>query len=462
MTQHENAKKIRLTGKGLRILRAAFHMAQKVGEGVGRGALLLRTMPKKDMSDNPLLPGLEIGLEQVAFTPTREKGLARLGCFVSRAGQYYTKQRNYDFGLDRRNNVSALSPWLRHRLITEEEVLHATLARHAFSSAEKFIQEVFWRTYFKGWLEHRPSVWTSYQTSLLRAIEACEANQSLAEDYRAAVNGATGIDGFDHWSRELLETGYLHNHARMWFASIWIFTLRLPWELGADFFIRHLMDGDPASNTLSWRWVAGLHTKGKTYQARAANISKYTNGRFRPGNELSTNAEPLFEKTEHRRIEIPSADRFPDGDFLLLMTEEDTRPEDLLPRTPAATLGLVATEKRSPLAIGALARNFAYGAVADALARNGGGQPVFADNWADAIIAAAQQTGSRAVVTAYAPVGPVQIYLADAKNDLAKAGLTLHQIRRDYDDVTWPHATKGFFALKQKIPQILRDLRLRG
>jgi deoxyribodipyrimidine photo-lyase len=65
--------------------------------------------------------------------------------------------------------------------------------------------------------------------------------------------------------QELVETGYLHNHARMWFASIWIFTLRLPWELGADFFLRHLLDGDAASNTLSWRWVAGLHTKGKHY-----------------------------------------------------------------------------------------------------------------------------------------------------------------------------------------------------
>ncbi len=70
-----------------------------------------------------------------------------------------------------------------------------------------------------------------------------------------------------------MATGYLHNHARMWFASIWIFTLRLPWELGADFFLRHLLDGDPASNTLSWRWVGGMQTMGKTYLARADNIA---------------------------------------------------------------------------------------------------------------------------------------------------------------------------------------------
>ena len=94
--------------------------------------------------------------------------------------------------------------------------------------------------------------------------------------------GATGIDCFDAWARELVATGYLHNHARMWFASIWIFTLRLPWELGADFFLRHLIDGDPASNTLSWRWVAGLQTAGKTYLATAENIARFTGGRFAP------------------------------------------------------------------------------------------------------------------------------------------------------------------------------------
>ncbi|BAU31831.1 deoxyribodipyrimidine photo-lyase [Microcella alkaliphila] len=78
----------------------------------------------------------------------------------------------------------------------------------------------------------------------------------------------------------------------MWFASIWIFTLRLPWQLGADVFLRNLLDGDPASNTLSWRWVAGLQTRGKTYQATADNIARFTDGRYRPRG-LATTAEPL-------------------------------------------------------------------------------------------------------------------------------------------------------------------------
>ena len=104
----------------------------------------------------------------------------------------------------------------------------------------------------------------------------------LRQACELACFGQTGIECFDTWARELTTTGYLHNYARMWFASIWIFTLKLPWQLGPDFFLRHLLDGDTASNTLSWRWVAGLQTVGKTYLARAANISRYTGGRFKP------------------------------------------------------------------------------------------------------------------------------------------------------------------------------------
>ncbi len=109
-----------------------------------------------------------------------------------------------------------------------------------------------------------------------------EGGSGFARAYRRAIEGKTGIDCFDAWVEELLETGYLHNHTRMWFASIWIFTLQLPWELGADFTYRHFVDGDPASNTLSWRWVGGLHTRGKTYLARPDNIAEHTGGRFRP------------------------------------------------------------------------------------------------------------------------------------------------------------------------------------
>ena len=433
-----------------------------MGEGLGRGAFLLREMPEKPVSEIPMLPGFEAKAERISFTPTREAGRDRLDQFVGRAGRHYAGQRNYDFGPDNRSNVSALSPWIRHRLVTEEEVLRAILARHAPSAAEKFIQEVFWRTYFKGWLEQHPTVWTAYQKGLTRALEEMEANLAMASSYRSAVTGATGIDGFDQWSRELVETGYLHNHSRMWFASVWIFTLRLPWELGADFFLRHLMDGDPASNTLSWRWVGGLHTKGKTYQARAANISKYTDGRYRPVHKLSNSTDPLQEDFEHPRVAIPRAEHIPANDFILLVTEEDTRVEELLARAPAATFGVLATQKRSPLPLGANARDFAHGAVADALSRDGSDQSVLDKNWVEKLISKAQFAGVTSVVTPYAPIGPVQSLLAEAKLEIENAGLTLHQIRRDYDNLAWPHATKGFFALKKKIPRILSGLGLGG
>ena len=179
------------------------------------------------------------------FSPTRAAGLDRLNAFVPHAGRAYAEGRNTDPGPGAASAVSRLSPWLRRRLLTEAEIVAAVLAEHRLADAEKFVAEVLWRTYWKGWLELRPGVWRQFvadrdaarQLPIARAIAAAEA-------------GTTGIDGFDDWARELVETGYLHNHARMWFASIWIFTLRLPWALGADFFLRHLIDADPASNTL--------------------------------------------------------------------------------------------------------------------------------------------------------------------------------------------------------------------
>ena len=214
------------------------------------------------------------------FTPTRQAGLNRLNEFIERAGEVYSRCRNYDLGPRNRANVSALSPWIRHRLITETEVLEAVLQVHDFKTAEPFINEVFWRAYFKGWLEQHPTVWPSYQSDLRRQIRSLEKDRRLAELYTNAVAGQTGIDCFDTWANELITTGYLHNHARMWFASIWIFTLRLPWELGADFFLRNLLDGDPASNTLAWRWVAAFKQKGAPISLELQTFQNLPTGAF--------------------------------------------------------------------------------------------------------------------------------------------------------------------------------------
>ena len=89
----------------------------------------------------------------------------------------------------------------------------------------------------------------------------------------------------------------------MWFASIWIFTLKLPWQKGAEFFLKYLLDGDAASNTLSWRWVAGLQTKGKNYSAQSWNIEKFTNNKYK-NIRLVENPIPLQDKREYKLTEI--------------------------------------------------------------------------------------------------------------------------------------------------------------
>jgi len=112
-----------------------------------------------------------------------------------------------------------------------------------------------------------------------------------------ALEGKTNIECFNYWVNELKNNNYLHNHTRMWFASIWIFTLELPWQLGAEFFMQHLYDGDAASNTLGWRWVAGVQTQGKHYLASEWNINKFTYNRFN-NIKLNENAPPkISEKT---------------------------------------------------------------------------------------------------------------------------------------------------------------------
>ena len=393
------------------------------------------------------------------FTPTRAAGLARLEIFAGRAGDVYDRCRNYDLGPEQRANVSALSPWIRHRLITEEEVIRATLARHPFEKAERYLHEVFWRTYFKGWLEHHPSVWHAYQAGLRRHIKSVDRDRRLAASFAQATAGETGIECFDAWAEELVRTGYLHNHARMWFASIWIFTLELPWELGADFFLRHLMDGDPASNTLAWRWVAGLQTKGRPYIARVSNISKFTDGRYCPTHQLNTNFTALVEEADHLRVPLPDAAHVGDiaGDYLLLITEEDMQIADTLPHAPAARIGALATQSRSPLPLGAVAREFACGAMQDACA---GSDVIEAGAWLEALITACRTAGVMTIVTGYVPVGPVATALSDAAPRLLAEGIKIIQVRRDFDTVAWPHATKGFFKMKKEVPSILQRLQL--
>ena len=227
------------------------------------------------------------------FEASRAKAIEKLDHFIENNLTDYSKLRNFDLGPEGRSNVSCLSPYITHGIINEKEIIKKSLDKFSFAKNEKFIQEVLWRTYWKGWLELRPNVWNDYLIELKKIREDFKDNK----EYLNAIEGKTNIECFNFWINELKENNYLHNHTRMWFASIWIFTLELPWQLGAEFFMQHLYDGDAASNTLGWRWVAGIQTQGKHYLASEWNIKKFTNNRFQ-NIKLNENAPPkISEKT---------------------------------------------------------------------------------------------------------------------------------------------------------------------
>ena len=221
------------------------------------------------------------------FKPSRTFAEELMNEFIENNLVNYSKLRNFDYGPDKRSNVSCLSPYVTHGVISEVELIKKSLNKYSFVKNEKFIQEIMWRTFWKGWMELRPDVWADYLLELKQIKDKYKNDQ----DYKKAVEGSTEIQCFNEWVGELKENNYLHNHARMWFASIWIFTLELPWQLGAEFFMQHLYDGDPASNTLGWRWVAGIQTQGKNYLASEWNIKKFTDNRFK-NIKLKENASP--------------------------------------------------------------------------------------------------------------------------------------------------------------------------
>ena len=371
--------------------------------------------------------------------PTRIAALSRLEAFVPHAVRY-AGSRNFDLGAGKHDGVSGLSPYIRTRLVTEAECTRAVLAQHSPRAAEKFLQEIAWRTYWKGWLEMRPVVWENYLISLA-VLEKSPA-------YQQAVSGDTGIGCLDLWARELLETGYLHNHARMWFASIWIFTLKLPWQLGADFFLRHLLDADPAANTLSWRWVAGLHTPGKHYLARAENIAKCTLGRFNPTGQLNEKAAPIpmDHFPEKQPLHLPPNQK-PQGRTGHLMF-----PEDLA--APSADLGEIhATAAYLPPAhrTSPLVTDFLEGAINSSLTERNGtllGEP-FQSSLNDWI----RTEKLDSIVISRPTVGFTADFLKSQK-----LPPNTHTFIRTWDRLLWPHATAGFFKLKAALPQIHASL----
>ncbi|MGE5154514.1 MAG: FAD-binding domain-containing protein, partial [Bdellovibrio bacteriovorus] len=384
--------------------------------------------------------------------PSRDAGLGRLSAFLPKVADYARERNRVVPPQDR---VSGLSPYLRHRLILEYEVIGAVWSAHPPAAVEKLVAEVLWRTYWKGWLELRPQVWRSYLEQWRHDRDGLDG--PAAERHAAAVAGRTGIACFDAWVGELTATGYLHNHVRMWLASIWIFTLRLPWTLGAAFFLRHLLDGDPASNTLSWRWVAGLHTRGKHYLARAENIARYTEGRFDPRGQLDEQARPLIEPwldlSPRPLLERTSPD--PAATSALLLTPDDLTAE----RSPIAGLrflGVAGGWDRGVLReldLAPAVAAFTGEALGDSLSRAGAHFGVSSHRldetaWVQSAEDWARGLGVSQLVTLETPVGPWAERIEGLGLRLAPQGIRLVRLRRPWDSTLWPGATQGFFRVQ--------------
>ena len=252
------------------------------------------------------------------FEASRTFAEKKLDSFIDNNLNEYSKLRNFDFGPNKRSNISCISPYVTHGVINEIEIIKKSLKKNSFVKNEKFIQEVLWRVYWKGWLELRPDVWTDFKYSLKKLKKEYENNNKYIE----AINAKTNIDVFNSWVNELKNFNYLHNHTRMWFASIWIFSLKLPWQLGAEFFLQHLYDGDAASNTLGWRWVAGVQTKGKHYIATEWNIKKFTNNRFN-NIKLNENAPPVNEDKFYKIISKNFNNLLPTDDRALIVFDNN-------------------------------------------------------------------------------------------------------------------------------------------
>lgn len=382
---------------------------------------------------------------------TKSAARNALSAFLPKSGQDYAAGRNYDNGSGKEATVSKLSPWIRIRALPEWKVISEVLQQHNASTASKFIDEVCWRTYWKGWLQMRPSVWHNYLSERAKLLKNFSSNTT----YREAIEGRTGIDCFDAWNRELLDTNYLHNHARMWYASIWVHTLKLPWQIGADWFLRHLLDGDPASNTLSWRWIIGVHTQGKSYLARPDNIRKYTNNRFRVTGELATEAiettdVPLI-KPEQLKASAPPMTNAKLG---LLITDDDLSASEWL------------SEQYPCKSIASLYPNTEYESYGiaepvirfrrEAMAENSA-SPLLTN--VDDVMAWVKSESLDGILSA-APVEGFNTPLLTAiRQELETRGKRFHSVRHWWDEALFPYATHGFFRFKKAIPNALEQLK---
>ena len=373
------------------------------------------------------------------FEISRDGALKQLDAFINSELANYSFKRNFDLGPKDKSNVSCLSPYISHRLITEYEVAKTVLAKFPYQKVEKYIQEIFWRVYWKGWLELRPQVWTDFLEDL----------KGLKEDdnYKKAIDGETQIECFNDWAKELKANNYLHNHTRMWFASIWIFTLNLPWQKGAEFFMKHLYDGDAASNTLSWRWVAGLQTKGKHYVAQSWNISKFTNNKYK-NVKLNENASPITDRREYKlsSLEINKEDLESDT---LIFFESEQNIETLNLKDYRNIYCVFLNNEKRKIKFDEKVINFKKKIIEDQVNRFSNIKII------DEINFDKYTNGIKDLDVIYPSIGENLSFLKSIKK---KKNLNYNFIVREGDEFCWQFSNKGYFNFKSNIPKIIQKI----
>ena len=376
------------------------------------------------------------------FATTRSEALDKLDKFIEGDISNYNTKRNFDFGVDNRNNVSCLSPYITHRLITEYETAKLVLKKYPFQKVDKFIQEIFWRVYWKGWLELRPKVWTDFIEDLKTIKEG--------KDYLKAENGETDIECFNDWVNELKNFNYLHNHTRMLFASIWIFTLRLPWQKGAEFFMKHLYDGDAASNTLSWRWVAGIQTKGKNYLAQSWNISKFTNNKYK-NVKLNETALPIIDKREYKISPFQISKNEDVNDNLIIF--ENEMYEDFIEkkRYKKIYFVLLGNENRS-VKLSTKVMDYKKDVIKSRL-----NEIKYEAELLDGKSLTKFTKTFRSFDVIYPCVGENFSFF---KKLIKENNLNVNFIKRKEDEFCWKFSNKGYFNFKSNIPIILSTFKL--
>ncbi len=195
------------------------------------------------------------------FPPTLDAARARIAAV--RPGDY-ARTRNAIEGA-----VTRLSPYITHGFVSLPEVLASVATRHRLDVQHKFVFELGWREYFQHVWQHRGE--GILQSLHQGPLPEHTYSRELPADIRQA---RTGVPVIDQAVRTLYATGYLHNHARMWLASYVVHLRKVHWRAGADWMVAHLLDGDLASNHLSWQWVAGTGSH-KPYLFNADNVARH-------------------------------------------------------------------------------------------------------------------------------------------------------------------------------------------